>query len=282
MTLQLLVLIFTALAMFLLTMVVIGIFERALAQYEEHYVARHITDLSDMFFFIDARQLVLLTAAVTALAGGFGFLLLGPVSTCLLVIAGLCFPAVLVRFYRQRRVRLFERQLLDALTGMASAFRAGMTLYQSMEEVAKHARVPLSQEFSLTVREMRLGKSSDDALGNLAKRVQSDDLAIVVTAAITARTLGGNMADMFDTISHTLRERFRIEGRIRALTAQGRLQGIIMGLMPLVVWWGFDWVRPDLTRPMMHHAFGYAVFAVVLVLELLGGFFIRRIIAVRV
>jgi tight adherence protein B len=87
---------------------------------------------------------------------------------------------------------------------------------------------------------------------------------------------------MFDTVGATIRERFRIEGRIRSLTAQGRLQGIIMGIMPLIVWLGFDSVRPDLTRPMMQHWFGYAMVALVLVMELLGALFIRRIIAIKV
>lgn len=279
---NLLVLVFTALAMFILATVVIGVLARAYAKYEDRYLAKQITDLSEMFFFIDMKQLILLTCAVTALAASTGFLLFGPISTVLLTIAGACFPSLLVSFYRARRVRLFDRQLLDALIGMASAFRAGMTLYQAMEEISRHSRPPLSQEFALTVREMRLGTVSDEALGNLAERVPSEALDIVVTAAITARTLGGNMADMFDTIAHTLRERFRIEGRVRALTAQGKLQGIVMGAMPLLVWWAFDWVRPDLTRPMMHHVFGYAVLALVMVMELLGAWFLRRIIAVRI
>ena len=100
--------------------------------------------------------------------------------------------------------------------------------------------------------------------------------------ALFWRALGGNLAEMLDTLSRTIRERFRIEGRIRSLTAQGKLQGIIMGLMPVLVWLAFDALRPDLTRPMMRHWFGYAMVGTVIVMELLGAFFIRRIIAIRV
>lgn len=282
MTLNLLVLLFTGGAVFFMALLIIGVLRQAYAQYEERYLAKHITDLSEMFFFVGPQQLFILTIAVTTIAAALGLLLLGPILTIIICITGLLTPTLLVRFYRARRVKLFERQLVDALVGMASAFRAGMTFYQAMDEVAKTARVPLSQELALTVREMRVGLSTEEALENLADRVASDDLRIVVTAVNTARAVGGNMAEMFDRVSATIRERFRIEGRIRSLTAQGRLQGIIMGLMPVLVWLAFDSLRPDLTRPMMAHWFGYFIVLCVVFMEVLGAFFIRRIIAIKV
>lgn len=282
MTLNLLLVLFTAGAVFFLATLVAGVLSRAFEEYRERYLAKTITDLSEMFFFVGPQQLVVLTLAVTAIGAALGLLLFGPIATVLLVLFGLASPTLLTQFYRARRVKLFERQLVDALVGLASAFRAGMTLYQAMDEVAKNANVPLSQEFALAVREVRLGKSQEEALDNLALRVESEDLALVVTAINTAKAVGGNMAEMLDTLSDTIRERFRIEGRIRALTAQGKLQGMIIGVMPLFVWIAFDAVRPDLTRPMMHHWFGYSMVGLVLVMELLGAFLIRRVIAVRV
>jgi tight adherence protein B len=277
-----LVLLLAAGAVFFLAVVVIGVLQRAFAEYEQRYLAKRVTDLSEMFFFVGAGQLVVLTVAVTSVGVALGVLFLGPIGTVVVGAGGLLTPTLLVRFYRARRVKLFERQLVDALVGMASALRAGMTIYQAMEEVARTSPAPLSQELALAVREIRLGTPTDDALQNLTQRVESDDLVLVVTATSTARSLGGNLAELYDTLSATIRERFRIEGRIRVLTAQGRLQGIIMGLMPALVWVGFDVVRPDLTRPMMHHAFGYVILALVVVMELLGALFIRRIMAIRV
>ncbi|MBI3179208.1 MAG: type II secretion system F family protein [Deltaproteobacteria bacterium] len=281
-SLDLVLVLATTLAVFFFAMVVVGILRRAYAQYEDQYLAKKITDLSEMFFFIGPRQLIVLTVAVTLIAAALGLMLLGPVATVILMVSGLAFPTVLVRFYRARRVKLFERQMVDALVGIASAFRAGLTLQQAPEEIAKTANPPLSQELSLTVREMALGKSTEEALESLAKRVESDDLLLVVTAINTARTVGGNMAGMLDTLSDTIRERFRIEGRIRALTAQGRLQGLIIGAMPFLIWIAFDAIRPDLTRPMMRHWFGYAIIGAVIVMEAIGAFFIRRVIAIRV
>lgn len=277
-----LVLLFTAFAVFFLSTVVVLVLRRAYQRYEERYLSRHISDLSEMFFFVDARQLIILTLAMTVIGVTLGLLVFGPILTLLLALLGLMSPTLLVRFYRMRRVALFERQLVDALGAMAAAFRAGMTLYQAMEEVSRAAHVPLAQEFSLTVRELRLGTSTDEALENLNKRVGSEDLALVVTAVTTARQLGGNLAEMFESLSRTIRERFRVEGKIKSLTAQGKLQGYVMGFMPVLVWLGFDAVRPDLTRPMMAHWFGYAMVLVIVVMEILGAFFIRRIIAIKI
>jgi tight adherence protein B len=277
-----LVLLLAAGAVFFLAVVVIGVLQRAFAEYEARYLAKRVTDLSEMFFFVGAGQLVVLTVAVTSVGVAMGLLFFGPIATAVLGAAGLLTPTLLVRFYRARRVMLFERQLVDALVGLASALRAGMTLYQAMEEIARTSQAPLSQELALVVREIRLGTPTDEALENLAQRVESDDLVLVVTATSTARSLGGNLAEMYDTLSATIRERFRIEGRIRVLTAQGRLQGLVMGAMPVLVWLGFDWVRPDLTRPMMHHWFGTLVVLLVVVMELLGALFIRRIMAIRI
>jgi tight adherence protein B len=276
------VLIFAAAAVFFLMLVVVGVLRRAIDEYTARYVAKHVTDLSEMFFFVNREQLLVLTVALTAAAAAIGILLGSPVITVVLIAAGLLSPTVLVRFYRVRRVKMFDRQLVDALVGMASAFRAGMTLYQAMEEVARSSPAPLGQELALTVREIRLGAGTDEALESLAQRVGSDDLQLVVTGINTARTFGGNMAEMFDTISGTIRERFRIEGRIKALTAQGRLQGVVIGLMPVIVWVAFDFIRPDLTRPMMSHWFGIAVVGLVVAMEAIGALLIRRIVAIRV
>lgn len=274
--------ILAALSIFFLMIVVAGVLSRALQDYATRYVSQKVSDLSEMFFFVGRDQVIVLTFALAAIGGALGVLIGGPVVTIVLVVLGLFSPTLLVRFYRARRVKLFDRQLVDALVGMASAFRAGMTLYQAMEEIARTSPAPLNQEFALTVREIRLGTNTDEALESLATRVGSDDLRLVVTSVNIARGFGGNMAEMFDTISGTIRERFRIEGRIRALTAQGRLQGIIIGLMPVLVWVAFDFIRPDLTRPMLTHWFGAAVIGLVIVMEAVGALLIRRIVQIRV
>ena len=282
MTFEILVPLFTAGAVFFLSVIVIGVLQNAFEKYRERYLAKQISDLSEMFFFVGPEQLVTLTIAVACIGGAIGLLFFGPVATVLFVVGGFMTPTFLVRFYRRRRVLVFERQLVDALGGLAAAFRAGMSLYQAMEEVAKTSRAPLCDEFALSVREMRLGATGSEALDKLAERVPSDDLFLVVTSVNTARSVGGNMAEMFDTLSGTMRERFRIEGRIRALTAQGKLQAWVIGAIPVLVWIAFDGLRPDLTRPMMQHWFGWGMVGLVVFMEMIGIFFIRKVVAIRV
>ena len=282
MTLPLLTLLFTAASVFFLAVVVVGVLNKAYEQYQDQYLAKHINDLSDMFFFVGPQQLAILTLAITAMGATLGLLFFGPILTVVLTGLGCFTPTLLVRFYRRRRITMIERQLVDALGAMSSAMRAGTTLYQGMEEVSKTSHPPLAQEFALTVREMRLGTTTDEAMENLSERVGSDDLALVVTGINTGRALGANMAEMFDTISKTIRERFRMEGRIRSLTSQGKLQGLVMGGMPILVWVAFDTIRPDLTRPMMEHWFGALMVMLIVILEILGALFIRRVIAIKV
>jgi tight adherence protein B len=112
--------------------------------------------------------------------------------------------------------------------------------------------------------------------------VSSDDLQLVVTSTNVARQLGGNMAEMYDIISSTIRERFRLEGRIRALTAQGKLQGWVVGAMPLTLGLVLNMMRPDLMEPMLHSNFGYALIGIVIVMEVIGIFMIRKIVAIDV
>ena len=132
------------------------------------------------------------------------------------------------------------------------------------------------------VKELKLGVPQEEALVNMAERVGSEDLQLVVTATNIARQVGGNMAEMFDTISGTIRERFRLEGRIRALTAQGKLQGWVVGAMPLILGLVLNMMRPDLMEPMLHSGFGYALVGLVAVMEVVGIFLIRRIVAIEV
>jgi len=197
-------------------------------------------------------------------------------------IFGFFLPMMLVKHYRKRRIRKFNTQLVDALQAMANAFKAGLTFQQAIEHVAKEASPPLSQEFGLFVKEAKLGVPMEEALVNMAKRVGSDDLELVVTATNISRQLGGNMAEMFETLSTTIRERFRLEGKIDALTSQGKLQGWVVGAMPLILGMVLNYMRPDLMQPMLDHIFGYILVAVICVMEVLGMLIIRRIVNIDI
>ena len=269
-------------AVFFATVVIFSILRAAYARYQERYLAKAIEDLSDMFLFIDRRQIFSLNACSILLLGTVGYVLVNPLTGAICAASGVFFPRLLVAFYRKRRIRRFNVQLVDALQNMASALRAGLTFTQAVEHVSKESPAPLAQEFGLLVKEVKLGVPLDQALTNVAQRVGSEDLELVVVSVNIARSLGGNIAEMFETISGTIRERFRLEGKIDAMTSQGRLQGWIVAAMPLALAVVLNFMRPDLIQPMLGHPFGYVLVASIAILETLGILWIRRIVQVDI
>jgi tight adherence protein B len=268
-------------ATLLLVLVIMAVVGKGLEEYETRYVSRGVSDLTEMFFFVDGRQLLLLTIAI---AIGFGFIgyLFNWFVGLLMFIVGFVAPFWGIKTLRQRRINRFNQQLVDALVQMSSAFRAGLSFSQAAENVAAEMPKPLGDEFSLFVKELKLGVAQETALQNMADRMGSEDLQLVVTATNIARKLGGNMAEMFETISNTIRERFRLEGRISSLTSQGKMQGWVVGSMPLVLGLVLNLMRPDLMGPMLDSTFGIALISAVAVMEILGILLIRKIVSIDV
>jgi tight adherence protein B len=269
-------------AVFMFALLIMSVLSRAFERYQEKYVAKSMRDLSDMFLFVDGRQLLILNICITALFMLIGILFLGIFFAIILAVGGFFLPTLIVKMFRKRRIHKFNRQLVDSLNAMSNAFKAGLTFPQAMEHVASESAAPLSQEFGLFVREIKLGVPLDDALAGMARRVDCDDLDLVVTATTISRQLGGNMAEMFDTIAATIRERFRLEGKIEALTAQGKLQGWIVAALPLVLGVVMNWMRPDLMQPMFEQAFGYILVGIIIFMEVMGILIIRKIVNINV
>jgi len=271
-----------AASVFLVVAVAHNILARAWERYQERYAVRSLEEVGELLLVLEPRQVAVLSVCAGGLGLLLGLLFFGKIWTGVLTLIGLALPPLLTRYYRKRRLQRFNRQLVDALGQMANAFKAGLTLPQAAEDVAAESKAPLSQEFGLFIKELKLGVNMDDALENMARRVGSDDLDLVVTSTAVARALGGNMAEMFDTIAGTIRERFRLEGRIDSLTSQGRLQGWIVAALPFALWMALDYMRPDLMEPLFGSWHGYIVIGVILFLEAMGIFFIRRIVNIDV
>ncbi|MCD6497331.1 MAG: type II secretion system F family protein [Deltaproteobacteria bacterium] len=269
-------------ATFVLILVIFSVVKRALEEYEGRYTTKGTQSLENMFFFVTTRQLLVLTVSVSAVFFIIGLVALNVVVGLILGAFGFAFPLLGIRYLKKRRIAKFERQLVDALSQMSAAFKAGLTLPQAADNIAREMQPPLGQEFGLLVKEIKLGIPMEEALSNMAARVNSEDLDLAVTSTNIARQLGGNMAEMYDIISATIRERFRLEGRIKALTAQGKMQGWVVASMPLVVGAAFYYFRPDLMKPMLHSNFGIALVGTVFIMEVLGMLMIRKIVNIDV
>ena len=161
---------------------------------------------------------------------------------------------MLPRFWLGRRksgrLKSFNKQLPDTITLIANALRAGSSFLQAVELVVRESRPPISTEFGRVIREVNLGLSFEVALENMVRRVRSDDLELMATAIAIQHTVGGNLAEILDSIAFTIRERVRIKGEIHTLTAQQRLSGYVVGFLPIALA-GFLFIAaPGFMQPM--------------------------------
>lgn len=183
-------------------------------------------------------EYVILVAASGALAAVLGYFLPQQNSFVFAAIGGfvgLRIPRFYIRRMAKRRMETFDAQLSDTLNLWVNALRSGYSVLQSMEAIATELPPPVSAEFERVVQEVRLGLSVEQALASMYRRVPSEDLDLVITAVNIQREVGGNLAEVLDTISFTIRERVRIKGEIRTLTAQGRASGWIISLLPVAL-----------------------------------------------
>ena len=156
---------------------------------------------------------------------------------------------ILLRFRQSRRTSAFEAQLGDTIILLSNALKAGLSFAQAMSTVAKNATPPISEEFGRATREIALGIPVDDALQHMVQRNKSEDFDLLVTAVQIQRVVGGNLAEILDTIAYTIRERVRIHGEIRTITAQARMSGMIITLLPIGLALFLFFVQPSVLRP---------------------------------
>jgi tight adherence protein B len=173
------------------------------------------------------------------LMGGLGLLSYliapSPISILIGVVAGYIFPQIYIKRKQAQRLQRFEAQLVDMLNLMVSGLRAGYSTIQALEAVSSELSPPISEEFRRVVQEIQIGIPMEKALENLLRRVPSTDLDFIVTAMNVQREVGGNLAEILDTISETIRERVRIKGEIRTKTAQARTSATIVSLLPVLL-----------------------------------------------
>ncbi len=183
-----------------------------------------------------------------------------------------------IAFARSRRMKAFEKALPHAIDMMARSLRAGHSTAGAIEIMAQGAPEPACSEFSEVFRQQNFGLPLRDALIQLLDRVPSQDLRVLVTAIVVQRETGGNLVEVLDRTVHVIRERQRIHGEIRVQTAQGRLTGWILTLLPVIVMLLINVMDPGYSKPLLHEPIGHKLLLLCLCLIVLGGFFINRII----
>ena len=202
---------------------------------------------------------------------------------------GFMIPRFWLNFRKSSRLRAFNKQLPDTVTLIANALRAGSSFLQAIEMVVRESRPPISTEFGRVIREVNLGLPFDLALENMVKRVKSEDFELMATAIAIQHQVGGNLAEILDSIAFTIRERIRIKGEIRTLTAQQRLSGYVVGALPFFLAAIIYVAAPTFFDPMFVKPpdvvgipLGVILLGIALFAMAMGFFFIRKIVDIEV
>ena len=188
----------------------------------------------------------------------------------------------LARYLDNKRREKFNLQLPEALATMSNALRAGFSISQAFDSVVEQGEKPMSEEFAILQQQLKIGMSFEDALESLSQRVGSDDLMLVTTAILISRKTGGNVTEIFDKISETIRGRMKIERKVKTLTAQGRLQGIVVSAMPFFLGLIMTLIKPGLMIPFLTSLTGILAVLVMCALIFVGWLMIRKIIRIDV
>lgn len=240
-------------------------------------------DLKRLFLFADGKRLlavyllVLIGLPLILLALNQSLLLVGGVC-----IALLCAPKRLLAWLAARRREKINQALPDGLAQIAGAMRAGSTFTMAMQSMVDEQPGPLGQEFSLVLREQRVGARLEEALDNLGERVQTEEMDLVISAALIAQDVGGNLAETLARLSETLRRKMEMEGKIRSLTAQGILQGRVVTLLPFMILGALMFIEPDAIRPIWSSLLGGIFLVTIIVLQFVGSSVIRKIVSIEV
>lgn len=190
-------------------------------------------------------------------------------------------PPLLLSSAEHKRHQLFGEQLGDALLLISNALRAGFSFEQALESAARDMPDPLSSELSRVVKELKVGMSFEDSMGALAQRMENNDIKLLTSAVVVQRQVGGNLAEILDNISETIRERIRIKANIKTLTAQGRTSGLLIGALPIFLLIMCSIMNPGYMSMFTSTLIGYILLGVMAVLELIGALVIRNMVNIE-
>lgn len=264
--------------------VILGIKAQSkLTRYREDFTSSASSNMADMFMFVDPNQLFRINLFALVLLPALVWLLLGDIiSTLGIFVLILILPTYIYRSMRAKRLARIEAQLPDALAMVSGALRAGASLSIALDNLVNEQPAPISQEFEILTQEQRLGVEFDVSLKNMEKRIPMQDFRMLTTALRINREVGGNLAETVESLAETLRRKSTMEGKIRSLTAQGKLQGIVMTGLPVLLGVLLNFLEPEAMSKLWTTGIGWAVLSIIVVMEALGYVMIKKITSIDV
>lgn len=249
-----------------------------LDHYRRHFSRRAELEMADMFIFTSGRQVVILTLVLLLLVPVLLELLFQlPVVTAAGIVVTLFTPHLMFNHLRKARLKKFEEQLPDAFMLLSSSLQSGASLNMALENVVHQSPAPLNQEFGLLIKNIRLGVTLEEALIKLEKRLPLPSFIMASSAIRISREVGGNLVETINGMAAMLRRKKVMEGKIDSLTAQGRAQGTFMAMLPIMLAIILSFIEPEAMRQLYTTRNGLMVLAVMVVMEVLGFMFIKKI-----
>lgn len=205
-----------------------------------------------------------------------------PVVSGILALIAAQVPGIYVNSRKKSIIHKIDQQLPDTISLISNTLKSGYSFLQAIDAASKEMPPPISLEFQNILREINLGVNTENALERLSNRVQSKDLELIILAVLIQRQIGGNLSEILDNISETIRSRIKIKGEIKILTAQGRISGLIISLLPIALGIIIYFINPSYIMTLFEHQIGWAMLAMAALMQGIGIYLIRRIIRIEV
>jgi tight adherence protein B len=252
-------------------------------KYKESYERKVSGELQKNFLAYSPEDFYKLNIVSTLGLGVIGYVVFNSfVMACFFAALGYFIPKLFLMATAKKRAEKLELQLIDALHVLANSVSAGLTLTQACEVVVKQLTPPVSQEFGLLVNENRLGVPLDQAMENMAKRIKSNNFDLLVTSIVIARQTGGNIAEIFKQLAESIKEIMRLEGKVKALTAQGKMQGFVLGGLPFGITAIMYGISPEMISPLFTTVQGSFILILAFIFWAIGIYLVRKVINVDI
>jgi tight adherence protein B len=261
----------------------INVFVKAAADYRDNFKESATANFAAMFLFIEGDKLFIINLIIIAATLLLVWIFTGSLTIGVVAAAGLAvsYPLIL-RFLRKRRIDRAIEQMPDALAAISSGMKSGQSLQQAMETVVSFEKGPIAQEMLLFLRELRVGVGFNEALDNFYEHLPRTEVQLMVAAMKIARETGSNLAETLERIAATLRAKMQMEGKIKSLTAQGKLQGLVMAALPLFIGLALSRMEPKAMSYMFTTWYGWVTMAVIIIMDVIGYVIIRKIVSIDV
>lgn len=235
----------------------------------------HLSGMNDKLFLISIFTMIISIMF-------FLFIIHNWIGFILGIFTGYFAPKIYIKILLNKRSQLFQKQLPDAIMLMANSMKAGNSLVQAIELVAYETESPISQEFHYVLQNHKMGKSIQNCLAEFDSTLKNNDLSMIITATLVSMQTGSNLAEMYEKLATTIRQRSTMQNKIKSLTSQGKMQGIVVGLLPVILLFIINLINPKTIYFFLNSFAGGILLSLGIILEVLGIVFIRKIVSIDI